>query len=261
MKSRFFKRDKNHSPFIKLDTHRCKACWKCLDICPNQVLGKIDLPWHKHALIINANRCSGCLKCLKICPYGAYTRVDKSSLDKETRRKNIFNSFLVNSSLLVSGLVMVFSGLALQLGFHIGNSGRHPVDDPISLQTVEYVHDRTIDSGKFVFGFNYSDWTLVHKIAIVLFSLFMAYHIYIHWKWYKVVFSKGLLVKNAQVITLSIIFILVAITGFVPWVIDWLGSASILRLLFIEIHDKLALVLIIYLILHVVKRAKWFFIV
>lgn len=254
MRPRFFNRHHAYSPFVKLDTHRCKACWKCLEVCPHQVIGKVDLPWHKHALIINADRCSGCLTCLKICSCGSYSRVDKTRLDMEKRRKRIVNRFLVNCSLLMSGLVMAFSGLALQLGFHIGNSGRHSVDDLSVLQI-----NRFPDSDKMVAGFNYPEWSLIHKIAIVSFSLLMTYHIYAHWKWYKSVFFKGLLAKNIQVITLSAIFVLVAITGFVPWLIDCLKCSCSLRLLFIEIHDKLALVLIIYLILHVIKRAKWFF--
>jgi len=51
---------------------------------------------------------------------------------------------------------------------------------------------------------------------------------------------------------------LVAITGLVPWFIDLLNYNSILRLILIELHDKLALLLIIYLILHVIKRNNWF---
>jgi ferredoxin len=259
MRPRFFSREHARSSFVKLDTHQCRACWKCLEICPNQVPGKIDLPWHKHALIVNADRCIGCLKCLKVCPYGAYSQIDKTIQDKKKHTGNIFYRFLVNSSLLISGLVMVFSGLALQLGFHIGNSGEHSVDDYGFLQSGEYVNDRTMDLSKLVFGFNYPDWSIIHKFAIGLFSLFMVYHISAHWKWYKGVISRGLLSNNAQLITLSVIFVLVAITGLVPWFIDLSGSSSLLRLLFIEIHDKLALVLIIYLILHVIKRAKWFF--
>ena len=66
--------------------------------------------------------------------------------------------------------------------------------------------------------------------------------------------------KNSQVITLSLLFLMVAVTGLLPWSIDLSGGTTILRLLFIEIHDKLALVLVIYLVLHVIKRYKWFMI-
>jgi 2-oxoglutarate ferredoxin oxidoreductase subunit delta len=57
-----------------LDTRKCQACWKCLAACPNHAIGKIDLPWHKHALIIAPQKCTGCLACIKICQPRAYTR-------------------------------------------------------------------------------------------------------------------------------------------------------------------------------------------
>ncbi len=36
------------------------------------------------------------------------------------------------------------------------------------------------------------------------------------------------------------------------------GSSSFIRIGFMEVHDKLATVLTIYLLLHVVKGVKWF---
>jgi len=86
----------------------------------------------------------------------------------------------------------------------------------------------------------------------------MIYHTYVHWKWYKGVITKHLIHKNKQVIIFSILFLLVAITGLIPWFIDLSGSTSILRMLFIEIHDKITFVLIVYFVLHFIKRAKWF---
>ena len=57
---------------------------------------------------------------------------------------------------------------------------------------------------------------------------------------------------------LSVLFLAVACTGFIPWFIDLFSDNSITRTLFIEIHDKFALVLIVFLILHIIKRAKWY---
>jgi len=80
------------------------------------------------------------------------------------------------------------------------------------------------------------------------------YHTYIHWRWYKGVITKHLIGKNRQSIILSVLFLLVAITGLVSWIIDLAGSSSILRMLFIEIHDKLTLIFIVFLILHLLKE-------
>lgn len=76
MKQRIFRRQKTYTPFIKLDTGKCKACWKCIEECKKQVIGKVVVLWHKHVLIVQPDACSGCLKCVKICPYNAYLLSD-----------------------------------------------------------------------------------------------------------------------------------------------------------------------------------------
>ncbi|MGD0854358.1 MAG: ferredoxin family protein [Dehalococcoidia bacterium] len=54
--------------YIRLNTHVCRACWKCVEACPRGVIGKIDLLFHKHARINKPEECKGCLKCVKACP-------------------------------------------------------------------------------------------------------------------------------------------------------------------------------------------------
>ncbi len=66
------------TPFIRLDTSRCKACWDCVDICPKHVLGKIDFPFHHHARIDRAEKCKGCLRCVKACANGAIYALEKT---------------------------------------------------------------------------------------------------------------------------------------------------------------------------------------
>jgi hypothetical protein len=153
--------------------------------------------------------------------------------------KNQNIQFISNLGLLISGIVIIFSGLLIQFNYHMGNHGN-------------------IDINNTVLNLHYFEWSSIHKISIVIFSILMIVHIILHWKWYKIVVSKNLLTKNKQVITLSFIFIIVAITGYIPWLIYVTGGENIPRKLFIEIHDKLALILSIYLILHVIKRLKWF---
>ena len=57
--------------YIRLSTTLCKACWMCVQACPNDVIGKVDLPIHKHAHIDQAEKCRGCQKCVRACPNGA----------------------------------------------------------------------------------------------------------------------------------------------------------------------------------------------
>lgn len=152
--------------------------------------------------------------------------------------KNI-DRFIVNLGLFVFGIGSAFSGMLIQVKYHMGNHGNIAINDS-------------------VFGINYHGWTVVHKISIVLLSLFMIYHVYQHWKWYKVVVTKRLFAKNQQVLIFSFLFVVVAVTGLTPWFIDLLKGDEIQRKAFIEIHDKIAIILTIYLILHIIKRMKWF---
>jgi NAD-dependent dihydropyrimidine dehydrogenase PreA subunit len=62
---------RNRTRFIELDTHLCKACWDCIDACQQDVIGKIGLPFHRHAGIKNAANCKGCKKCVLACRAGA----------------------------------------------------------------------------------------------------------------------------------------------------------------------------------------------
>jgi len=151
-----------------------------------------------------------------------------------------FNRFSINLCLLISGFFTVFSGILIQVKYHMGNHGNSSTNDP-------------------VFGLSYSEWSDTHKISIVVLSILMIFHLILHWKWYKIVIKKRLINKNKQVITLTILFVLVAFTGFIPWFIDLMKEDEMLRKAFIEIHDKLAIILSVYFILHVIKRLKWFF--
>jgi Pyruvate/2-oxoacid:ferredoxin oxidoreductase delta subunit len=58
----------NGTRYIRFDQEKCRACWKCLEACPEQVFGKIRFPFHKHAVINHPDYCKGCRKCIKACP-------------------------------------------------------------------------------------------------------------------------------------------------------------------------------------------------
>ena len=145
----------------------------------------------------------------------------------------------INLGLLLSGLSSMFSGILIQVEYHFGNHFGMTVN-------------------KTVFGLSYSGWSTIHKISIVVFSLFVIYHVYQHLKWYKTIIAKRLFAKNQQVLIFSILFVMVAITGLIPWFTDLLNGDEMQRKAIIEIHDKIALILAIYLVFHVIKRLKWF---
>ncbi len=57
--------------YIRLDNRRCQACWQCVAVCPNHVLGKAVFFKHRHAHVNQANLCKGCRRCVERCPQQA----------------------------------------------------------------------------------------------------------------------------------------------------------------------------------------------
>jgi Pyruvate/2-oxoacid:ferredoxin oxidoreductase delta subunit len=257
MRPLFFNREHTRTPYVQLNTRKCKACWACLLECPNKAIGKIDLPWHKHVLIADSSRCTGCLNCVEICKCEVYSKIEFSKKDCMKNNNKSLYSFFVNNLLLIFGTSMIVSGFVLQLGFHVGSKNKNH-ERGLHSPSKEFEQIREIDPNDLVWGINYISWSAIHKIAIVFFSLLMIYHVVVHWKWYKGVFHNHLINRNRQVIILSILFILVALTGLVPWFIKLSGDNGIVRLVLIEIHDKLSIILTVYLVLHVIGRVRWF---
>ncbi|MBP7497071.1 MAG: hypothetical protein KA792_05345 [Bacteroidales bacterium] len=176
------------------------------------------------------------------------------------QKKQIATVFYINIILLLFSAIMIISGITLQAGYHLGSHDNHNIKTQNINPTDNIQPEQTkiINTGKTIWGFDYYDWSLIHKISIIIVSLTMIYHIHSHWKWYKTVISKRLIKKNRQVVTLSAIFLLVALTGLVPWTIHLCNGNETLRKGFIEIHDKIALILTVYLFIHIAKRLKWY---
>lgn len=148
-------------------------------------------------------------------------------------------TFVINLGLLVFTLAMSFSGFVIQFGFHMG-------------------HDSAIMTDNSFLGLGYNNWTNIHKISIIIISFLATYHFILHWKWYKMILIKKLASKNKQQIILSIVFISVAITGYFPWILDLSSGSEILRKSFIEIHDKISVLLFVLLAIHITNRLKWY---
>ena len=62
--------------YIAINTKIFRACWTCVRSCQQNVLGYVNLPFHKHVKIVNANDCIGCYRCIKVCPYRAIAKVE-----------------------------------------------------------------------------------------------------------------------------------------------------------------------------------------
>lgn len=239
MKTRSTGHESTRTAYIHLDTRKCTACWKCLAECKNDVIGRINLPWHKHSRFVNSNECTGCLKCMKVCEPGALTKISDKKPDNPSPKRKIRMAFFVNLGLLISGLAMSISGFTVQFKYHMG-------------------HNTEIISNNSGFGMGYNNWTNIHKISIIIFSTLMTYHFITHWKWYKMIIVKKLASRNRLQIILTIVFILVAITGYVPWIVNISGGSDIARKFFIEIHDKITILLFALLSIHLSKKLRWY---
>ena len=143
-----------------------------------------------------------------------------------------------NHALVVLGLISALSGVIIQIGYHIG------------------VQDTVVKYTKTMLGLIYTDWQLIHKVSISTFFILCIYHIWIHRKWYVTVISKRLYRKNRQLILFSVVFLFSLVTGFVPWIIGNCGGNEVARVMLIEIHDKISIILIVFMFLHIMKRIK-----
>jgi hypothetical protein len=151
----------------------------------------------------------------------------------------ITNNFILNCILLVCGIATIFSGVLIQAGYHMGHHG-------------------TIDASRSVFGLDYGNWSDIHKLSIVLFSVLMGWHITRHLKWYRAVIDKKRVPKRGMVLILSFCFLLVAVTGVIPWCIDVFNGNAVLRKILIEIHDKLTLIFMACIVWHIAGRINSF---
>lgn len=124
------------------------------------------------------------------------------------KKRRLTLNLITNLGLLLSGLAMASSGFVMQFGYHMGHQG-------------------SIDENNPVLGMYYSAWSSCHKTSIIIMSFLIIFHIALHGEWFKTVIRKKLLSRNKLVITLSIIFISVGVTGYIPWLVKLLGGGRL----------------------------------
>lgn len=259
MRTRIVNRDHAHTPYITLNTHECEACWECIDCCPNHVIGKINLPWHKHAVIVSPDSCTGCLKCVKRCPAQALTRNGVNQPSKLSHPRGLRSRFIINNLLLLMAIATIVTGVTIQTAFHMGShQPSHHGRTETMTSNLSYETQRGFDSMKEVWGISYHGWSLLHKVSIVALSLLMVLHFYYHWDWYRNLFRQRKASRTIQPLILTILFLIVALTGIIPWIIDSTGGSASLRFMLIEIHDKVTLLLILFLLFHMLQKIQWF---
>ena len=93
------------------------------------------------------------------------------------------------------------------------------------------------------------NWAAAHVLSSLLWLISGAYHIKRHGRWYKAIASKGIGKKSWMTLTLSVVFLIVAVTGVVMIArVDGANSAIGLW------HYWLGILLIVFSLIHI---AKW----
>jgi ferredoxin len=78
--------------YIKINNRTCTACWKCIEVCEGNVIGKVDLFFHKHTQIDRPEMCTGCLKCVRACNVQSIIRIPKNMEVQTNGRKNKYQT-------------------------------------------------------------------------------------------------------------------------------------------------------------------------
>lgn len=96
------------------------------------------------------------------------------------------------------------------------------------------------------------NWAVFHVLGSVLFLIVITFHVITHWGWYKGIIKKGIGKKSKVTIFLSVIFLLLSVTGIALLGIE--GANSPLGLW----HYKIGVVMTIIAVGHIIKRLSAF---
>jgi len=95
------------------------------------------------------------------------------------------------------------------------------------------------------------NWAVAHVLSSLLWLISGAYHIKRHGRWYKAIASKGIGKKSRMTLALSVVFLIVAVTGIVLITcVDGANTAIGLC------HYWLGILLIVFSLIHIFKRMR-----
>lgn len=142
---------------------------------------------------------------------------------------------VLNVVLLASGILCAGSGLLLQLHYHVGGGSRLP-------------------PGDIFWGQSYSFWSLFHIINSILLLAAVLLHTKRHLKIYKNLLAKRRFGNHRELLLFTFTFATAAILGMAAWTMS--AFSHFIRHSFIEVHDKVSLLLIVFLVLHIWRRKR-----
>ena len=92
------------------------------------------------------------------------------------------------------------------------------------------------------------NWAVVHVLGSILFLVAIIFHVTTHWGWYKGIIKNGIGRKSKVTALLSIVFLLLSVTGFVLFGVN--GANSPLGLW----HYKIGIVMTVIAVGHIIRR-------
>ena len=180
------------------------------------MIGKAGSFLHRYTVFKNADACIGCGKCIKTCHNGVFFKLDKTVSANEANPKI---SFRIERLLPLAFIASAVTGI----GLHIAGHG-----------TIHSV---------------WHNWGVAHISSSFLWLLSAAVHIKRHILWYKTFASKRFTDKLWINIPLSLLFLIVTITGII--LITHINGANSALGLF---HYKLGILLLLLSLIHVFYR-------
>lgn len=151
--------------------------------------------------------------------------------------KSIKMNFYVNLLNIIPFLFLIITGSILQIEYHL-----------LKLPT-DYL----------IANLNKADWLVLHKISAIISLMGVIIHCILHWNVIKIHSSILFVKKTIKRIPSSYYLLLVAIPTTLTALFSWvfIHSTSNNRTMLIEIHDKIALIVIILSTIHIFSRLKW----
>lgn len=144
-------------------------------------------------------------------------------------------SFIISAILLIPMIITLFTGLVLIFAFH--------------------QHHATISE---FWGGDRIFWRTVHITFSIISSGILIYHLrYIIKKFTQVIRFRKIGNSRNRISALSFWFFLTCgLTGYIGWLIGAFDKDLFPRILFVEIHDKLGLLLFIFTLIHIIRKIK-----
>lgn len=132
--------------YVAMNPSHCVACWKCMDQCPKNVIGKVGFLWHKHVAFQDADACIGCKKCIKTCPNDVFFIPD-ANYKVPNLWQRIKNIKTVETLLPLLLLATIVTGIKLHVAGHRdGQEAQHA-------------------------------WLVAHVVSTIIFTFFTLWHI------------------------------------------------------------------------------------